>query len=57
MMLATAGAQPATSAVLSPIGDPPSRVGAFSNEHFLPDCPYKVIKQIEDVAVDCISAD
>ena len=57
MMLATAGAQPATSAVLSPIGDPPSRVGAFSNEHFLPDCPYKVIKQVEDVAVDCISAD
>ena len=40
-----------------PIGDPPSRVGAFSNEHFLPDCPYKVIKQVEDVAVDCISAD
>ena len=41
----------------APIGDPPSRVGPFSNERFLPDRPRKIIKQVEDVAVDCISAD
>ena len=40
-----------------PVGDPPSRVGPFSNELFLPDRPRKIIKQVEDVAVDCISAD